>query len=74
MSDILTVADVPGVFGAGFMNYGRLSRAEIIRQTKELYAYNKEVAEKVLATPDDDFDVRIVRGVHVQHLVERLLP
>ena len=74
MSDILTRASLPGVFNGGYMNRGRLSRAEIIRQTKAHYASEKERAEKILAASDDAFDVRIVRGVYVQYLIEQLLP
>lgn len=73
-SEIMTVAHAPGVSGGGYMDYGRLSRAEIIQKTKELAAYEVKKWGKVLDMPDDDFDVRIVRGVHKQHLVERLLP
>ena len=70
----MTSARAPGVFGGSFMNYGRLSRAEIIRQTKDLAAHEKDKWEKVLATPDDKFDVRVVRGTRKQELIERLLP
>jgi hypothetical protein len=72
MSDILTAASLPGVSGAGLMDWGRLTRAEIIKRTRELAAYQKEQAEKVLAAADEDFDVRVVRGARVQHLIERL--
>ena len=71
-SDIMTVAAAPGVFGGAYMDYGRLSRAEIIRRTKELAAHEKKKWEEVLATPDGEFDVRIVRGVHKMALVEIL--
>lgn len=71
-NEIMTEAHAPGVFGGGFMDYGRLSRDEIIKRTKEFAAHEKEKWEKVLATADDDFDVRVVRGIHKQALVERL--
>jgi hypothetical protein len=35
-AEIMTVAAAPGTFGGAYMDYGRLSRAEIIRRTKEL--------------------------------------
>lgn len=72
MSEIMTVAHARGIFGGGLMDYGRLTRAEIIRRTREMAASEKEKWEKVLATPDDEFDVRVVRGVHRQALIERL--
>lgn len=71
-SDILTVARVPGISGAVFMAWDRLSRAEIIKLAKEQAAYEKEKWEKVLATTDDQFECRIVRGLYKQELVEKL--
>jgi hypothetical protein len=74
MSEIMTVAHAKGIFGGGMMDYGRLTRAEIIKRTRDMAASEKAKWEKVLATPDDQFDVRVVRGSRVQHLIERLLP
>lgn len=74
MSEIMTVAAAPGTFGGAYMDYGRLPREEIIRRTKELAAHEKKKWEEVLATPDDEFDVRVVRGVHKMALVEKLPP
>lgn len=74
MSEIMTVAHARGVSGGGYMDYGHLTRAEIIQRTKEMAACEKEKWEKVLATPDDEFDVRIVRGSRKQTLIERLSP
>ena len=74
MSDIITVANLPGVFGGGLMERGRVTRAEMIRLTRAFYAREKEKAEKFLSAPDEAFDVRVVRGVYVQHLIERLTP
>jgi hypothetical protein len=74
MSEIMTVAHAPGIFGGGMMDYGRLTRAEIIKRTKEMAAAQIAKWEQVLAMPDDSFDVRIVRGARVQHLIERLEP
>ena len=73
-SEIMTVASAPGVFGGAYMDYGRLPRSEIIRRTKELASHEKKKWEEVLATPDDKFDVRIVRGVQKMTLVEELPP
>ena len=68
--DILTVASLPGV--PGLMDWGRLSRPEIIRRTKEMAAHQKEQAEKLLNAPDDAFNVRVVRGIQKQELIEQL--
>lgn len=74
MSEIMTVARLPNVFGAGLMDYGRLTRAEIIAKLRAHAQHEKERAEKILAAADGDFDCCIVRGVHVQRLIERLDP
>jgi hypothetical protein len=72
MSEIMTVAHARGIFGGGLMEYGRLTRTEIIKRTREMAASEKEKWEKVLALADEEFDVRVVRGVHKQTLIERL--
>lgn len=68
--DLLTEASAPS--GGGFADWGRLTRDEIIRRTKELATYEVEKWSKVLATPDDDFDCRIIEGVHKRRLVMKL--
>lgn len=72
MSEIMTVASLPGAFGGGYMDYGRLTRAEIIRRTRVVANAQKEAAEKVLSAPDEAFECKIVRGKIVQKLIERL--
>lgn len=72
MTRILTVASIPGT--PGLMDWGRLSRAEIIKRTREMAAHQKEQAERLLSAADDAFDVRVVEGVHKMRLIERLLP
>jgi hypothetical protein len=72
VSDIMTVATAPG--GGGLMEHGRLTRAEIIQKTKEMAEYEKARMERILATPDSEFEVKVVRGTLVQHLIERLEP
>ena len=72
MSEIMTVASLPGT--PGLMEYGRLTRAEIIYRTREMAKHEKIKAERILAASDDEFNVRIVRGKIVEHLVEKLLP
>jgi hypothetical protein len=72
MTDIMTVARVPGVPGGGYMDRGRLTRDEIIKKTREMAASEVDRWSRVLATPNADFDVRVVRGVFKQKLVEKL--
>jgi hypothetical protein len=70
MSEILTVASLKG--GGGFMDWGRLSRAEIIKRTKDCARAEKDKWEKILAADDKDFNVRVVRGSQRQKLIEHL--
>jgi len=72
MTEIMTVASAPGKFGGAYMDYGRLPRAEIIRRTKEIAAHEVKKWQEVLDTSDDEFDVRIVRGVNKQKLIKEL--
>lgn len=72
MSEIMTVCTLKGV--GGFQDWGRMTRAEIIQKTRELYSFQKEQAEKILAASDEAFYCRIVRGPRVQHLIEVLSP
>ena len=76
MSEIITVASPRGrgAHGEGLMLRGRHTREEIIRQMREMYVRNLEVARRVLAMDDDEIEVQIVRGVHRQRLIERLSP
>jgi hypothetical protein len=70
MSDILTSCHLKGV--GGMVDWGRLTRAEIIAKTRDMARHDKERAEKILAARDEDFDCRIIRGPRVRRLVERL--
>ena len=70
MSEIMTVASL--LNDAGLMEYGRLTRAEMIDKLRAMATHQKEKAERILCASDDEFDVRIVRGKIVQHLIKRL--
>lgn len=70
MSDIYTIACPHGK--PGYMSHGRLSRSDAIKALRDYAKHIAEEAELILSTPDEELDVRIVRGVHVQHLIERL--
>lgn len=76
MSEIMTVVNPPGrgAHGEGLALHGRQTRAHIIEQMRAMYVHNLEVAQRILAMADDEFEVSIVRGVHRQHLIERLHP
>ena len=73
MNNILTRIQPKGMrSGAGLMDWGRHTRPEMLKKLREYHTRQKEIAEKVLGMGDDDFDVDIVRGPQVQHLVEKL--
>ena len=57
---------------AGLMEYGRLTRAEMIERLRAHAKHEKDKADAILKASDEDFYVRVVRGVHVQHLIEKL--
>lgn len=70
MSEILTNCHLKGV--GGLDEWGRWTRAEIIKKTREMATYDKQKAEKILAAKDEDFDCKIIRGPYVRRLVEKL--
>jgi hypothetical protein len=74
MSEIFTGVKLPGNKDPGLSDYGKKTREEMIALYRSYAAYSKECAERVLAAPDDAFEVRIYRGSHVQHLVKVLGP
>jgi hypothetical protein len=74
MSDIMTDCGLPGVFGGGFMMHGRVSRAQMIKETRDYWRAQAETANKILNAPNNAFRVRVVRGKFVQHLIEELKP
>jgi hypothetical protein len=72
MSEIMTVARLPGA--GGFQDYGRLTREDIIKRTRDMARHEVDRLQKILDAPDDAFNCKIVRGARVQHLIERLEP
>lgn len=71
MTDTYTVVDGPG---PGYACWDRKTRAEAIAEARGVYERKLKEAQDFLATPDDQLRVRVVRGLHVQHLVEELKP
>ena len=74
MSDVMTTCNLPGSPFNGWMNYGRLTREQIIKEARDLAKHYREMAEAVEKAPDAAFKVRIVRGVLKQRLIEELKP
>lgn len=75
MSDIYTTIQMPAFHPAiGYCCNGRKTRQEAIAEAKQHYQHELARIAVFLALPEDEFDVRVVRGYHVQHLVEELKP
>lgn len=72
MSDIPTVITLPGYPGSGFMEYGRLDRNAMILKLKTKALQDRAVADKIIHALNEQFDVKIVRGSILQHLVKQL--
>lgn len=71
----MTRIRLPGLSGgAGLMDYGELSHAEMVEKIRDHARHNKANADAILAAADEDFEVVILRGVHVQYFVRNVLP
>lgn len=74
MSEKMTSINLPGGLGAGWQDWGEHSADEMIAQYRQHAERMKAEAEEVLAASDEDFQVRLVRGPIVQHLIRELQP
>ena len=74
MSDLLTRVRVYGKAHNrhGYMVWGRVSREKAIAEAKRYAQSQLEKAQDILNTPDDEFDVAIIRGPRKQKLVEQI--
>lgn len=70
MSELYTIASLK--HQSGLAEHGRLTRAESIERLRDMARGDKARAEAILNASDDEFYVRVVRGIHVQHMVEVL--
>lgn len=71
MSDIYTIVDGPG---AGYACNGRKSRDEAIAEAREYYSLRLVEIMEFLRQPISSMNVRVVRGINTQRLVEELKP
>ena len=70
MSDILTRIGIPGARnGWGLMDWGRLSATEMIAQYRAHIDHLREQVALADATPDEGFQIDVIRGNCVQHHV-----
>lgn len=74
MSEKHTVIRLARSGDAGLMLYGEVSAAEIIEEYREKARHELAAAQRVLAAKDHEFQVRVVRGRFVQHLIKELQP
>lgn len=73
-SERMTSASLPGFFGAGWADYGRIEPAEIIRQARLHAQHMKDQAEAILSASDHEFRVETYIGIHVRKQLEVLQP
>jgi len=69
MSTTMTRITLPGSEYQGFMDRGVKSAREMIRTIRDMAEHDRRHAEEVLAADDTEFQVDIVRGVHVERFV-----
>lgn len=75
MTDKLTRIKVRGAkHSLGIMDWGEKTYAEMLAQLRARARQQLAEAQEVLATPDDGFDVDVVRGSVVQHFIRKVLP
>lgn len=76
MTDIFTVVSAPRelrIF-TSFAERGRMTRADAIASVRKHYEHKLAEIQAFLALADNELDVRVVRGLHVSHLIEELKP
>ena len=73
MSDKYTTVRVP-VGEGGFCCLGYVSREQAIRTIRSHAEHDKEEAERILATADDDFVVEQHTGYHVRRNIKVIAP
>lgn len=75
MSEKMTRIRVPGSKNsdAAFMDYGELTREEMVKAIRARADYLREVVSEIDATADSEFEVDIVRGPWAQHHIRRVL-
>jgi hypothetical protein len=66
MSERMTSIKLPGVWGAGWAEYGRKEPSEMIAAIRRHAQHEIAWAEKVLAADDADFRVDTYLGPHAQ--------
>lgn len=67
-----TVVVLGAPMGTGLMEYGRVSRAEMISRLRDHAQREIERQQVILDAPDEKFRVTTHRGVHVQRDVEEV--
>ncbi len=69
----MTTVTVEGApMGTGLMEYGRVSRAEMIAKLRRVAQWNADNARRILEAPDEAFKVITHTGIHVQRNVEEV--
>lgn len=71
MTEIYTTVRTPS---GGYACRGRVTRNEAIAQARGSYEFQLKEAQEFLAKSDDEMIVKVVRGMHREHLIEELKP
>lgn len=74
MSDLYTKVRAPAPHFTGYACNGRKTREEAIAEARACYEHQLKEARYFLAMTDDDFAVRVVRGLYREKLIEELKP
>lgn len=72
MSEKMTKIRVPGKKNVGFGDWGERTRAEMVQTFRNYADHLREQVEAIDATKDEDFEIRVVRGVHVEHFIKNI--
>lgn len=71
MTEKLTRIRLPGSSGANMMNWGERTAQEMIKMVRDSADVMRRELTELDAAKDEDFQIDVVRGVHVQkHLKE----
>lgn len=70
MGDKLTRIRLPGLPNReGFMDWGEHQPSVMISAMRRRAAHMREVADAIDAASDEDFEIAVIRGPCVQHMV-----
>lgn len=72
MSEKMTTIKLPGSDWTGFADWGEKTVDEMYRQARSHAFRELEIANAILGATREDFRVRVVRGIIIQHPIKTL--